>query len=118
VKKNETLGSIAHAYGLKTSDLAVANSISDPKKIRPGQELIIPAGGHASKSGKASTTAAPAEAPAAHAPAESPPPAPPALPPPSPAPDSGTGAPSGPGADVPVIKIESATAPSQPAPAK
>ena len=108
VKRGETLGSIAHAYGLKIGDLAAANSISDPGKIRPGQELTIPAGGHAPRPAKA-RAAAPVneETPAATPALDNS-----ALPPP--ATDAGPGAPSGPGADVPVIKIEPS---SQPAPA-
>ena len=42
VKPGETLGAIARKYQVKQGDLAVANNISDPKKIRPGMELIIP----------------------------------------------------------------------------
>ena len=44
VKSGESLSTIAQRYGVKSTDIAVANSISDPKKIRPGQELIIPGG--------------------------------------------------------------------------
>ncbi len=111
VRHGETLGSIAHAYGLRIGDLAAANSISDPSKIRPGQELTIPAGGHAPKPAKARGPAS-EEAPASHPALDNAIPAVPALPPP--ATDAGSGAPSGPGADVPVIKIEPS---SQPAPA-
>lgn len=42
VKSGEMLSTIAQRYGVKSADIAVANNISDPKKIRPGQELIIP----------------------------------------------------------------------------
>ena len=42
VKPGETLGAIARKYQVKQGDLAVANNISDPKKLRPGTELIIP----------------------------------------------------------------------------
>ena len=42
VKPGETLGAIARKYQVKQGDLAVANNISDPKKIRPGMELVIP----------------------------------------------------------------------------
>ncbi len=42
VKAGETLGAIAQKYGVKQKDLGVLNNITDPKKIHPGQELIIP----------------------------------------------------------------------------
>lgn len=51
VKPGETLGGIARRYGVKQGDIAVANNITDPRKIQPGQELIIPA--HSARSGKA-----------------------------------------------------------------
>lgn len=43
VKPGETLGAIARRYGVKQGDIAVANNITDPRKIQPGQELVIPA---------------------------------------------------------------------------
>ena len=59
VKSGETLGGIARKYDVRQGDIAVANNISDPAKIRPGMELIIP-GWHApagknGKTGKSST---------------------------------------------------------------
>jgi LysM repeat protein len=42
VKAGETLGVIARNYGVRQGDIAVANNISDPAKIRAGMELIIP----------------------------------------------------------------------------
>lgn len=55
VKPGETLGAIARKYQVKMGDIATANNISDPAKIRPGMELIIPGwqtpGGKAGKSG-------------------------------------------------------------------
>ncbi len=42
VKPGETLGAIARKYQVKMGDIATANNISDPAKIRPGMELIIP----------------------------------------------------------------------------
>ena len=53
VKSGETLGAIARKYDVRQSELAVLNNISDPAKIRPGMELVIP-GYQAPKSGKAS----------------------------------------------------------------
>lgn len=108
VKSGETLGAIARRYDVRQGDLAVLNNISDPAKIRPGMELVIPgykapaaksgkgtksSSGSAPKSGAPAPAAAPAPAPAPvlepvpQIPAE---PAP-AAPPPPPA--------------VPVIKI-------------
>ncbi len=43
VKSGENLGIIARHYGVKSGDLAVANNIADPLKVRAGQNLIIPA---------------------------------------------------------------------------
>lgn len=42
VKAGETLGAIARKYQISVGEIATANSISDPGKIRPGQELVIP----------------------------------------------------------------------------
>lgn len=42
VRSGDTLSSIAQKYGVKVGDVAAANSISDPQKIRLGQELVIP----------------------------------------------------------------------------
>lgn len=42
VKPNETLSTIARIYGVRQGDIAVANNIADPQKIRAGTELIIP----------------------------------------------------------------------------
>lgn len=42
VKSGETLGAIARKYQVSIGEIATANNISDPGKIRPGQELMIP----------------------------------------------------------------------------
>lgn len=68
VKSGETLGAIAKKYEVKVADIAVANNISDPAKIKPGQELIIPgwdpkSGAKAGKSGKSTSTAKKTEEP-------------------------------------------------------
>jgi LysM repeat protein len=44
VKSGETLGQIAKRYGVSRRELAVANNIVDPLKLRPGQDLVIPNG--------------------------------------------------------------------------
>ena len=55
VKSGETLGAIARKYSVGQGELAVANNISDPAKIRPGMELVIPGWkASGSKAGKAS----------------------------------------------------------------
>ena len=50
IKPGETLGGIAKSYGVKVGDLEVANHITDPKTIRAGQTLKIPAGRGSTKS--------------------------------------------------------------------
>ncbi|HEY4300455.1 MAG TPA: LysM peptidoglycan-binding domain-containing protein [Candidatus Didemnitutus sp.] len=42
VQPGEKLKTIAHKYGVRPGDLAAANGITDPDKLRAGQELIIP----------------------------------------------------------------------------
>lgn len=42
VRPGETLGAIARKYQVKVGDIATANAISDPARIRPGMELTIP----------------------------------------------------------------------------
>jgi LysM repeat protein len=56
VRPGETLGAIARKYQVKVGEIATANNISDPAKIRPGMELIIP--GWQAPSGKAKSGAA------------------------------------------------------------
>jgi LysM repeat protein len=58
VKPGETLGGIARKYGVKQGEIAVANNITDPRKIQPGQELVIPARS-TSTTGKAARGAKP-----------------------------------------------------------
>ena len=84
VKPGETIGVIARKYQVKAQDLLVANNIADPRKIRAGQELVIPgvtAASMASPSVSAGPASPPATGPAATtspapvpAPAETPPP--------------------------------------------
>lgn len=88
VKSGETLGGIARKYDVRVADIAVANNIADPAKIRPGQELTIPGftlpAGKAAKPAKAAP-ASPKSGDAAPAPAE-PTPAAPLTPPATPIP--------------------------------
>ncbi len=55
VKAGEKLSTIAKKYGVTVGAIATANNISDPSKIRAGQQLVIPNG---STSGEPSTPAA------------------------------------------------------------
>ncbi len=94
VRPGETLGAIARKYQVKVGDIAAANNISDPAKIRPGTELIIPGwqapSGKSAKKGTSRPPAAEATTPPATSPAPVTPEAPPSLV--IPAPESGTGA--------------------------
>jgi LysM repeat protein len=96
VKAGETLGGIARKYGVKQGDIAVANNITDPRKIQPGQELIIPMKS-ALNAAKVPRTTAPAKA--ATAPAEE---------------DLDAGLKPPTATEVPVVKIEDSTTPAQP----
>lgn len=70
VKAGESLSMIAQQYGVKQGEIAVANNISDPQKIRAGMELTIPGWkALATKSGKPGSKSATGSA------AKSPPPA-------------------------------------------
>jgi LysM repeat protein len=59
VKAGEKLGTIAKKYGVTVGEIATANNISDPSKIRAGQELVIPNG--SASSGKSTPEATPPE---------------------------------------------------------
>lgn len=67
VKPGESLSMIAQQYGVRQGDIAVANNISDPQKIRAGMELTIPGWQSAPKSGKSGARAS-KSAPAVSAP--------------------------------------------------
>ncbi len=59
VRSGETLGGIARKYQVKVGEIATANNIADPAKIRPGMELTIP-GWQAPASRSATASPAPA----------------------------------------------------------
>ena len=100
VKPGETIGAIARKYHVRTQDLLVANNIGDPKKIRPGQVLVIPGGAASASPAVAPTTETPAgPAPAMTNASSSVPPPPPANPP---VVDAGQKSQT----DVPVIKVD------------
>jgi LysM repeat protein len=107
VKSGETLGAIARRYDVRQGDLAVLNNISDPAKIRPGMELVIPGyKAPASKAGKSTKSSGGTAKSAAPAPAPEPAPAPaPAVEPVPQIPTVVEPAPAAPPPAVPVIKI-------------
>jgi LysM repeat protein len=49
VKKGETLGEIASKLGVSTEDLVKANKGLDPRRMRIGQELVVPGAAKAEK---------------------------------------------------------------------
>jgi LysM repeat protein len=117
VKAGETLGGIAKKYQTKVGEIATANNIADPTKIRVGQTLKIPGGQSVSSAKPAAAPAAPA-APAAFTPPAAAPVAP--LSPsfaspfetvaPAPAEESPFITPAAPG-DAPLIRVEESGAP-------
>ncbi len=96
VKAGETLGAIARKYQVTVGEIATANNITDPGKIRPGRELVIPGW-------KAPGARPAAEAPATTRPVQAAPAAPTIR---LPAPDEDLDAGLKPKSDVPVIKID------------
>jgi LysM repeat protein len=117
VKSGETLSTIAKQYGVKSSDIAVANNITDPQKIRAGMELVIP--GWQTPAGKATAAKSAAKGAPASANGGTAKPAVPEIkplfnaPPSSATPTVGPQAPAS--GDVPVIKVDETPAPA-PAP--
>ena len=76
VKSGESLGAIAKKYQVKVGDIATANNIADPTKLRVGQSLKIPSS-HSSAAKSATSSVKPAatttkSAPKATAPAPAP----------------------------------------------
>ncbi|MEY4925014.1 MAG: hypothetical protein RL598_1533 [Verrucomicrobiota bacterium] len=71
VQSGESLGVIARKYQVSTGELAAANSITDPSKVRVGQQLVIPGfkAVGAKSTGAVAATAGSAPAAAAPAPA-------------------------------------------------
>ncbi len=111
VRSGDRLSTIAHRYGLTTGELAAANNITNPRMIRVGQALTIPAG-HAARGKAKPAAAAPAPAAEAPAPAATPTPVTPVVPA-NPTDNGGSDA-------VPVVRIPSAgdtAAPSSAGPA-
>lgn len=71
IQSGESLGAIARKYQVSVGELAAANSITDPAKIRAGQQLVIPGFKAVSNSRPSSTTTAETQAAAAPPPAGS-----------------------------------------------
>jgi LysM repeat protein len=96
VAAGETLGGIARMYHVKQGDIAVANNITDPRRIQPGQELVIPlkSAGASSRPSRASAEASRPQAP--------------------PAGDQDLDAGLKPSGDVPAVKVEDPNAAPQP----
>jgi LysM repeat protein len=123
VQSGESLGVIARKYGVTVGELAAANNITDPSKVRVGQQLVIPGAKAGAKSSTASSkpasstkaASAAAKPAAAPAPTEAAKPAEAAphfeLTPPPPGQDLDAGLKDAPPTDVPTIKVE------EPAPA-
>lgn len=108
VAVGESLGVIARKYQVSVGELAAANNITDPSKVRAGQQLVIP--GFKAVSGKGTTTAVrpAADTPAAPAESTSAPVAPKFdLSPPPPGQDLDAGLKDG-ATEVPTIKVEEA----------
>jgi LysM repeat protein len=68
VKAGESLSAIASQYGVRQGEIAAANNIADPQRIRAGMELTIPGWQSTSKSGNGARPAAKAPAPKAEVP--------------------------------------------------
>ena len=109
VLPGESLGSIARIYGVKAGAIGAANNIADPRKLRAGQELIIPVASTKAPEPEANVAPRPAAEPAAPAlmPMIDPDaPASPAASVPTPDQDLDAGLPLDSVSAVPVIKVE------------
>jgi len=60
VQNGESLGVIARKYGVSVGELAAANNITDPSKVRAGQSLVIPGMKSTGTKGSAVTSNKPA----------------------------------------------------------
>ena len=69
VQSGESLGVIARKYQVSTGELAAANSITDPSKVRVGQQLVIPGSKAVGAKSTGAVAATAGSAPAAAAPA-------------------------------------------------
>lgn len=111
VQPGESLGVIARKYQVTVGELAAANNITDPSKVRAGQQLVIPG---FKAVGARSTSSATTKPSAANAPAPAAPAAPHfeiTAPPPGQDLDSGL---KEAGTEVPTIKVETPKADQPP----
>lgn len=109
VQVGESLGVIARKYQVTVGELAAANNITDPSKVRAGQQLVIP--GFKAVAPKPATAAAKPAAAAEPAAEEKPAAAPRfEIAPPPPGQDLDAGL-KGADTEVPIIKVEEAPAP-------
>jgi LysM repeat protein len=69
VQSGESLGTIARKYQVTVGEIAAANNITDPAKIRAGQQLVIPGFRAVSNRTPAASTAASTPAPTTPPPA-------------------------------------------------
>ena len=53
VSRGETLSEVAGRLGVSVSDLARANGVTNPDRIRAGRRLVVPGGAGSSRSGRA-----------------------------------------------------------------
>jgi LysM repeat protein len=60
VQSGESLGVIARKYGVSVGELAAANNITDPSKVRAGQQLVVPGYKATGARGSAVTSTKPA----------------------------------------------------------
>ena len=117
IKAGETLGTIAKKYSVKVGDIAAANNIADPTKIRVGQSLKIPTKSAPAAKPAATVKAAPAVSTPAPAPAVAPVAPAPIFTSPllesAPATSSGSPliTPAPESTDAPVIRVEESNAP-------
>ena len=115
VQPGESLGVIARKYQVTTGELAAANSITDPSKVRAGQQLVIPGfkavGGKSPGPAKSAPAAATPAADPAAAPAVNTPHFELTAPPPGQDLDSGL---KGASTEVPTIKVEAPKADQPP----
>ena len=115
VQPGESLGVIARKYQVSTGELAAANNITDPSKVRAGQQLVIP--GFKAVGPRTASPAAAKPAPGAQPAATVPATAPAAphfeitAPPPGQDLDSGL---KEAGTEVPTIKVDAAKADQTP----
>jgi LysM repeat protein len=111
VAVGESLGVIARKYQVSLGELAAANNITDPSKVRAGQQLVIPGFKAVTAKGVTATASAPKQTASAEPPATTAPATPRfELSPPPPGQDLDAGLKEA-STEVPTIKVEETTPP-------